>query len=44
MDNVVGFQVLTPSVTTQLQGLPSYAIIYNVSPKENLDLFKAFKV
>jgi FAD/FMN-containing dehydrogenase len=44
MDNVVGFQVLTPSVITQLQDMPGLAILYNVSPKENLDLFKALKV
>ena len=44
MDNIVGFQVLTPSVTTQFQDLSSSAIIYNVNLKENLDLFKALKV
>lgn len=44
MDNIVGFQVLTPSVTTQLQVLPSDTTVCNVNPGKNLDLFKALKV
>ena len=44
MDNIVGFQVLTLSVTTQFQDLLSSAIIYSVNLKENLDLIKVLKV
>jgi hypothetical protein len=44
MDNVVGFQVLTPSATTQLQVLPNDTAVCNVSSGKNLDLFKALKV
>ena len=44
MDNVVGFQVLTPSATSQLQDLPNDPTIRNANAKENVDLFKALKV
>ena len=42
MDNIVGFQVLTPNVTTQLEVLPSDTTVYNVNNEKNL--FKALKV
>ena len=44
IDNVVGFQVITPSATTQLEVLPSDTTVCNVNSEENLDLFKALKV
>ena len=44
MDNVVGFQVLTPSATIHLQVLPSDTTVYNVNAGENLDLSKVLKV
>jgi len=44
MDNVVGFQVLPPSATTQLRVLPSDTTgVCNANPGENPDLFKALK-
>ena len=44
IDNVVGFQVLTPSATNQLQDLPNDPTLRNANPGENPDLFKALKV
>ena len=44
MDSVVGFRVITPRATTQLQVLPSDTTVCNVIPGENSDLFKALKV
>lgn len=44
MDNIVGFQVVTPSAPTQLQVLPSDTTVFNVNSGKNLDLFKALKV
>ena len=44
IDNIVGFQVVTPSVTTQLQALPSDTTVCDVNFEKNPDLFKALKV
>lgn len=44
MDNVVGYQVITPNSTTEYQDLPNDPKIRNANSKENPDLFKALKV
>lgn len=44
IDNIVGFQVITPSATTHLQALPSDTAVCNVNRGKNFDLFKALKV
>jgi len=43
IDNVVGFEVLTPSATAQLQDPPIDPTLRNANLGENSDLFKALK-
>jgi hypothetical protein len=44
MDNIVGFQIITPSATTQLQVLSSETTVCDINPGKNSELSKALKV